>query len=589
MRRPGLALLLLGVAPPVAGQQRPDPLLAPVAGDWPMPGRDYAATRFSPLREITPANVAGLRPVWTFATGSLRGHEGGPLVVGRRLYLHTPHPVAVYAFDLDRPGDPPLWRYAPATRDPAPFVCCDGISRGIAWHPSGRLLVPLFPGDLAAVDAATGREAWRVRNGDPAAGVTMPAAPLVVGDVVVVGVAGGEFGARGYLTAYDVASGRQIWRAFTTGPDRDVLLAGPANIAYPSHQGADLGVTTWSGDSWQRGGGATWGWLSYDPELNLLYHGTGAPAPLNPVQRMGDNKWTSSLMARDAATGRVRWALQLTPRDAWGYDATGESLLVDLTLGERPVRALVHFDRNGFAYTLDRATGRILLAEKYGAVNWATRISIETGLPVPEVGRAVTPGAQIAGACPSHLGMKTFAPAAWSPMTRLFYVPGNNVCMDLEPQPATFTPGRAFLGATVRLQPGPGGNRGRVIAWDATTSAIRWEVREEWPVMSGTLATAGGLVFYGTLDGWLKAVDAETGRELWAFRTPSGIVGSPVSFTGAGGQQYIAVLSGIGGWPTVSWGLPATPPPTAGLGTAGLFGELARIVNPGGVLLVFGL
>jgi PQQ-dependent dehydrogenase (methanol/ethanol family) len=580
------AAAALGALP---SEQRPDPLRAPAAGDWPMPARDYAATRFSPLTQLTPANVKSLRVHWTFGTGSLRGHEGGPLVVGGRLFLHTPYPVTVYAFDLDRPGAPPLWRYAPTVRDQPPAVCCDGIVRGIAWHPSGKLLVPLYAGDLAAVDASTGRELWRIRVGDPTTGVTTPAAPLVVGDVVIVGVGGGEFGQRGYLAAYHVDTGRERWRAYSTGPDSDVLLEGPANLSYPSHQTADLGVSTWSGDSWRRGGGGTWGWLSYDPELQLLYHGTGAPAPLNPLQRLGDNKWTSSLFARDPRNGLVRWALQLTPGDAWGYDATAENIVVDLTIADRPVKALVHFDRNGFAYTIDRSTGRILLAEKYGPANWAVRVNPAQATPTPDDTKVPAPGRNVRVVCPSHLGMRSFAPASWSPRTQLFYVPGNNVCMDIELQPAAYAPGRPFLGAAAQLSAGPGGNQGRVIAWDAVSGAIRWEARERWPVMGGTLATAGGIVFYGTLDGWFKALDASTGQELWSFKTPSGIVGSPISFAGPDGRQYIAVVAGIGGWPTVAWGLPPNAQPTAGLGTAAVFADLARIVNPGGALLVFGL
>ena len=507
--------------------------------------------------------------------------------MGSRLFLHTPHPVAVYAFDLDRPGDPPLWKYAPASRDPAPFVCCEAASRGIAWHPSGKLYVPLFPGDLAAIDAKTGKEIWRVRNGDPRVGLTMPAAPLVIGDVVVAGVAGGEFGARGYLTGYDALTGRLLWRGYSTGPDSDVLLAGPANANYPAYQGRDLGITTWSADSWRQGGGATWGWLSADPDLGLVYYGTGAPAPLNPAQRAGDNKWTSSIIAREVATGRIRWALQLTPRDAFGYDGSNENLLVDLTVAGRPVKALVHFDRNGFAYTIDRTSGRLLVAEKFGPTNWATKV--DPGTAIPTIDPAFSAPGKRTGVCPSIMGMKTFQPAAWSPTSRLFFVPLNNLCMDIESVPATYVAGQPFLGATVRLTPGPGGNRGRFIAWDATTGTIAWEARETWPVMSGALATAGGLVFYGTLDGWLKALDGQSGRELWRFKAPSGFVGNPITFLAPDGRQYLAIVSGVGGWPALGMNPSPTAKPTDGLGAVGAFADLGRATNPGGVLLVFGL
>ncbi len=555
--------------------------------DWPMPGRDHALTRFSPLARLTPATVAGLKPLWTFGTGNLAGHEGNPLVVGGRLYLLTPWPNVLYAFDLDRPGDPPLWRYAAPTRGPTLSGCCDLSNRGLGWR-DGTLYLPLFTGDLAAIDAATGKERWRVRVGDPATGATLQGAPLVAGDVVVVGVGGGEFGVRGYLSAHDARTGRALWRGYSTGPDTEVLLEGPATLAYPSHAARNLGTSTWSADSWARGGGATWGWLSYDPDLDLVYHGTGAPAPMNPLQRIGDNKWTASLLARELRTGRVRWAVQLTPADRWGYDATNENILTELSVGGRAVRALVHFDRNGFAYTIDRVNGRILVADKYGPANWARGVDLRLGVPEPDPATAGEAGA-LRGICPSLHGMKGFQPAAWSPETKLFYVPLNNVCMDLTPSAATFTPGRAFLGATVRLAPGPGGNLGRFIAWDAVTSSIAWEVREPFPVLGGALVTAGGLVFYGTLDGWFKALDATTGRELWRFRAPSGIVGNPISFSAPDGRQYVAVVAGVGGWPGLALSAPASAGPTAGLGAVGLLGGLRDQTNPGGVLLVFGL
>jgi PQQ-dependent dehydrogenase (methanol/ethanol family) len=586
VRHPLRVLLLAscGIAGPVGAQARPS---APPAGEWPAPGRDLSGTRFSPLSEISTRSIGGLKLLWSYGTGSLRGHEGNPLVVNGRLFLHTPHPVTVTAFDLDRPGSAPIWTYGMPSRDPAPAVCCDVGSRGLAYHPSGKLYVPLFPGDLAAIDAGTGKEIWRVRNGDPRAGLTMPAAPLVIGDVVIVGVAGGEFGARGYLTAYDALSGKLLWRGYSTGPDAEVLLTGVPNPNYPALRGRDLGQSSWDTDSWTRGGGATWGWLTADPELNLVYYGTGAPAPLNPAQRPGDNNWTASLIARDVTTGQVRWALQLTPHDAWGYDASNENVLVDLTVGGRPVKALVHFDRNGFAYTIDRASGRILLAEKYGPANWASKVDPGSGLPVVEPAYA-GPG-KITGVCPSIMGMKTFQPSAYSPVSKLFYVPANNLCMDLEPGTAVFSAGRPYLGATIRLTPGPGGNRGRFIAWDASTGTIVWEAKEDFPAFGGALVTAGGLVFYGTLDGWLKALDATTGRELWRFKTPSGIIGNPITFSAPDGRQYLAVVSGAGGWPGQALYPSPSSKPTDALGAVGAFADLANVTNPGGVLLVFGL
>ncbi len=314
--------------------------------------------------------------------------------------------------------------------------------------------------------------------------------------------------------------------------------------------------------------------MSYDPDLDLVYYGTDHAAPYNATVRPGDNKWSNTIFARDPTTGKVRWAYQLTPHDEWGFDGSNENILVDLKVQGAAVRALVHFDRNGFAYTLDRGTGRLLLAERYGPTNWATRVDLTTGVPIREA-RPSTATAKTSGVCPASVGMKGLGPAAYGPESSLFFVPINNLCMDFEPEPVTFVPGRPYSGATIKMTAGPAGNRGRFIAWDPATGAIAWQTQEPYAVTSGALATAGGLVFYGTMDGWLKAVDQKTGQELWRFKTPSGIVGNPITFTGPDGRQYVAVLSGIGGW--------------LGTGGNGAFPEIATISNQGGVLTVFGL
>lgn len=545
-------------------------------GDWPLPGRDYALSRFSPLGQITATNVVGLKPVWSFSTGQIRAHEGSPLVVGPTMYVHSPFPNAVFALDLAKPGAPILWTYAippAAARTVPPTGCCDVGSRGLGYHPSGKLFVPLLHGELAALDAKTGREIWRVRNSDGAAGATMPGAPLVVKDLVIVGTGGAEFQARGSMTAYEAATGRLVWRGFHTGPDAEILLDSEANFNYPSHRGGNLGVSSWPLDGWKRGGATASGWISYDPELDLIFYGTDRPGTYNGSLRPGDNKWAGSIFARSATTGKVRWIYQLTPHDEWGYDGSNENVLVDLTVAGRPVKALVHFDRNGFAYTFDRATGKMLLAERFGPANWATRVDLVSGQPQPDPRFAQRAG-KTAGICPAAVGSKGLEPAAYSPVTGLFYLPTSNLCMDLTP----LAPGPAARpnnGATIKMMAGPGPNLGRFIAWDAAAGTIAWQVQEAYPVTGGALVTAGGLVFYGTMDGWLKAVDHKTGNELWRFKTPSGIVGAPIAFTGPDRRQYIAVLSGLGGW--------------IGSGANGAFPTVTAISPTGGTLLVFGL
>jgi PQQ-dependent dehydrogenase (methanol/ethanol family) len=339
-----------------------------------------------------------------------------------------------------------------------------------------------------------------------------------------------------------------MWRGWSTGPDADVLLGGPANPNYGSHQGRDLGVFSWLGQSWQRGGGTVSGWVAWDSTLDLVYYGTDEPAPPDAARRTGENKWTATLFAREVLTGRVRWAYQVTPHDQWGFGASNENILVDLTVRGAPVRALVHFDRNGFAYTLDRATGKVLVAEKFGPANWARTVDLGNGLPV-----LLPAPPPAAGSCPAAIGTKFLQPAAFSALTRLFYLPLNNVCQD--PKSGAMTAG-------------PGGNRGRFVAWDATNATVAWEVREPLPVAGGALATAGGVVFYGTLDGWLKALDQRSGRELWRFKAPAGIVGNPITWLGPDGRQYLGVYAGPGGWWMQAAGLApadsAAAPPAQG-------------------------
>lgn len=552
------------------------------AGEWPMTGRDYALTRYSPLDQITTANVSELRPIWSFPTGAFRAHEGNPLVVGGGMYVHTPYPNVVYALDLSQTGTLVRWKYTgplptaptrsarPADPLAMPTGCCDVGNRGLAYHPSGKIYAALLNGDLAALDARTGREIWRVRNTRWELGGTVASAPLVVRDLVLIGESGAEYGVRGHLSAYEALTGRLVWRGWSTGPDSDVLISGPANTNYRSHQGRDLGVSTWPTGAWRQGGGTASGWISYDPVLDLVYYGTDQAAPGTAAQRPGDNKWTSTIFAREVSTGQVRWAFQLTPHDEWGYGGTNENILVDLPGTGAPRKALVHFDRNGFAYTIDRATGKLLVAEKYGPANWARLVDLTSGLPTLQ-----SPPAGKSGICPAGIGTKFLQPAAYSPLTNLFYVPLNNVCMERRSAPVTYAPGQPYLGTTDLVVPGPGGNRGRFIAWNASNASLAWEVREPLTVASGALTTAGGLVFYGTMEGWIKALDQRTGKELWRFRAPSGIVGNPMSFGGPDGKQYIAVFSGVGGW----WEL-------SGNGTST---DTSMTTPREGVLLVFGL
>ena len=561
-----------------------------------MPTITYDNQRYSTLDQITADNVGKLQAAWTFSTGVLRGHEGAPLVIGDVMYLHTPFPNIVYALDLNNDGKI-LWKYQP-TQDATvvPVMCCDTVNRGLAYG-DGKIFLHQADTTLIALDAKTGKPVWSTKTGNPGKGETGTSAPVVVKDKVLVGVSGGEFGVQGWLAAYGINDGKQVWRAYSVGPDSELLVDPEKTTLNGMPIGADSSLKTWQGDQWKIGGGATWGWYSYDPKLNLIYYGSGNPSTWNPKQRPGDNRWSMTIFARDPDTGIAKWVYQMTPHDQWDYDGVNEMILVDQPINGETRHLLVHFDRNGFGYTLDRATGELLVAEKFDpAVNWATKVDMDKSSPTfgrPQVVAKYSTehngeDTNSEGICPAALGTKDEQPAAFSPDTGLFYVPTNHVCMDYEPFRVSYTAGQPYVGATLSMYPAPGGtNMGNFIAWDARAGKIVWSLPEQFSVWSGALATKGGVVFYGTLEGYLKAVDAKTGKELYKFKTPSGIIGNVMTYE-HGGKQYVAVLSGVGGWAGIGLAAGLTDP-HAGLGAAGGYAALSNFTALGGTLTVFAL
>lgn len=558
---------------------------------WVMPTGNYANHRYSELNQINAQNAGKLRPVWSFSTGVLRGHEGGPMVIGDVMYVHTPFPNIVYALDLNEQGKI-LWKYEPK-QDPSVIavMCCDTVNRGPAYG-DGKIILSQSDATVVALDAKTGKEVWSVKNGDPAKGETMTMAPMVVKDKVIVGISGGEFGVQGRLTAYNLKDGSRAWIAYSVGPDDQILFDPQKTTQMGKPVGANSSLQSWQGDQWKTGGGSTWGWFSYDPTLNLVYYGSGNPSTWNPVQRPGDNKWSMTIFARDADTGVAKWVYQMTPHDEWDYDGINEMILADIDVKGKPTKALVHFDRNGFAYTMDRETGALLVAEKFDpVVNWATHVDMQTGRPqvVPRYStRHNGEDTNTTGICPAALGTKDQQPAAFSPRTKLFYVPTNHVCMDYEPFKVSYTAGQPFVGATLSMYPPKGDSHlGNFIAWDASAGKIVWSNPEPFSVWSGALATAGDVVFYGTLEGFLKAVDMKTGKELYKYKTPSGIIGNVMTYEHKG-KQYIAVLSGVGGWAGIGMAA-GLGNDTDGLGAVGAYRSLANYTQLGGVLSVFAL
>jgi lanthanide-dependent methanol dehydrogenase len=559
-------------------------------GQWLMPAKNYASTRFSGLDEINSGNVRQMGVAWTFSTGMVAGHEAAPLVVGDTMYLVTPFPNLVYAFDLTKPGAPLRWQYDPKPPGASKGVaCCDVVNRGLAYF-NGSIFLNTLDGRTIALDAQTGQPKWITPLADINKGETITMAPLVVKGKVLVGDSGGEFGVRGWLTALDADSGNIAWRAYSTGPDKDVLIGPSFKPHYDHYRGKDLGLSSWPGEAWRIGGGTVWGWISFDPDLNLIYYGTANPGPWNPDQRPGDNLWTAGMFARDPDTGEARWFYQTSPHDLFDHDGVNELILADLQMGGQTRKVLMRPDRNGLFYVIDRTTGEVLSATPYGYVNSNRGVDLKTGqlIPVPE--KAVKQGVVTRDICPSAPGMKDWQPSSFSPRTGLVYIPHQNLCMDEEGMSASYIAGTPYVGASVVYKAGPGGHRGEMTAWDPVGAKAAWTVKENFPVWSGSLVTAGDVVFYGTMDGWFKALNAKTGDLLWQFKVGSGIIGQPIAYKGPDGHEYVAVLSGVGGWPgaIVTADLDVRDA-TAANGWGGALGDLKSATTRGGMLYVFSL
>lgn len=559
-------------------------------GDWTMATKDYANTRFSKLDQITPQNVNQLKLAWTFSTGSVRGEEAAPVVVGDTMFVITPFPNYLYALDLAKPGAPMKWKYDPKPAASAQGVaCCDVVNRGVAYA-GGRIFYNTLDNNTVAVDATTGKEIWRTKLGEINKGETITMAPLVAGNKVIVGNSGGEFGVRGWVTALDAGTGQITWRAYSTGPDADCLIGSEFKPFYEHDQGKDLGVSSWPPDAWKIGGGTVWGFISYDPEQNLIIYGTANPGPWNSEMRPGDNKWTCGVFARDLNTGQARWFFQWNPHDLYDWDGINENVLVDLNINGQLRKALLHPDRNGYLYVLDRTTGEMISAHPYVNVNAISGIDPKTGRPNHVEEKKPRTGKVIRNICPTASGGKDWSPSAFSPNTGLLYIPHQNICMDNEGVEVSYIAGTPYVGANVKMYAGPGGHRGEFTAWDPVAGKPIWTIKEMFPLWSGAVVTSSDVVFYGTMDGWFKAVNARTGEPLWQFKCGSGVIGQPITYRGPDGKQYVAILSGVGGWAgaVVSGDLDPRDA-SAALGFVAAMGDLPQYTTKGGMLYVFAL
>ncbi|GBD48768.1 methanol/ethanol family PQQ-dependent dehydrogenase [Methylopila sp. Yamaguchi] len=569
--------------------------------NWPMTGKNYSAQNYSPAKQITTENVKQLKPAWAFSTGVLHGHEGTPLVIGDKMFVHTPFPNTTFALDLNEPGKID-WQHKPKQAPTARAVaCCDVVNRGLAYWPGtgngdALILKTQLDGHIVALNAETGAEVWKMENSDIKVGSTLTIAPYVVKDVVLVGSSGAELGVRGYVTAYDVKTGAQKWRAYATGPDEDIKLAKDFNSKNPHYGQFGLGTNkTWEGDAWKIGGGTNWGWYAFDPDTNLFYYGSGNPAPWNETMRPGDNKWTMTIWGRDIDTGEAKFGYQKTPHDEWDYAGVNVMMLSEQKDKQGKLRKLLtHPDRNGIVYTLDREDGTLISADKLDdTVNWVKQVDLKTGIPVRDPEFATRMDHKATEICPSAMGYHNQGHDSYDPEKQLFFMGINHICMDWEPFMLPYRAGQFFVGATLWMYPGPKGDRqgfeglGQIKAYNAISGKYAWEKMERFAVWGGTLATAGDLVFYGTLDGFIKARNSKTGDLLWKYRLPSGVIGHPMTYT-HDGTQYVAIYYGVGGWAGVGLVFDLTDP-TAGLGAVGAFKNLQKYTQMGGGVQVFSL
>lgn len=535
------------------------------------------STRFSSLARITRDNVDRLRLAFTFRTGRLGAQGSAPLVWRTKLLLLSSFPHTLFALDLTRSGGAVSWQLTPAANRLADGLhCCDRIHLGPIAQ-DNRVYFSTFDGHVMAVDPQSGRPVWDTAVADPALGETLASAPTVVEDRLVVGNAGDDFGARGWIAALDIATGQILWKRYSTGPDPEVGVTPAFKPSQPQDVGTDLGSHSWPGTNWQHGGGSVSGWILYDPALHLLFHNTGPPAPWNPEPRPGDNLWTAGVFARDPRTGAARWFTDLHPHSLYGWRNGNANLVWDHLWDGTARSLLIHPDADGRLYVLDRRTGEILAADSF--ITHA-----RAGLP----SSGPRTDSQVRDICPAWVGAIGGEPAL-DESTGWLYIPVSRLCMDLEDRNANYLQGTAFIGANVRVA-AEGGSRGGLVAWDIAARKKAWSHPEPFPVASDALVTAGGVVFYGTLEGTLKAVDAQTGALLWQFKTAAAITGQPTTYEGPDGQQYIAVVAGDSG----PYGLAQQAwidrrDATAARGLARVIAEVAPTRDPSGTLYVFGL
>lgn len=523
-------------------------------GQWVMANHGYNGWNYSPLDRINTYNVKNLQVKWTFQIGVTDSLEAEPLVVGNTMYILTPKPNNVYALDLSRDGYI-KWSFQPDMPGlEKAIACCGAQSRGLAYS-DGKIFFTTLDGQMFALNADTGEQLWQTQVTDLEKTETTTSQLLIVNGLAITGVEGGERGIRGYVAAYDVNSGEQKWRFYSMGPDADIGIGDRFKPFYATDQVDNPGTSSWYGDSWKTGGGTVWGFFTYDPALNLFYYGTGNCGPWNPDYRRDPatapgldqytSKYCASVLARDATTGELVWAYQTTPQDQWDFDEPGNQFLIDLTVNGQQRHALVKSARNGYFYAWDAKTGELLYQpQKYTTVTWSDHIDMTTGMPVYNEDDLVYTGVETPAVCPFIAGNNWFNDA-YSPKTGLVYFQSENRCNTFTGKEGEYKPGENYLNVGFGTSStGPGDYLGELQAWDPNTGKKVWGVKsEQFRDNKPVLATAGNLIFGGTDQGLLRAMDARTGEQLWSFSTGSDFRNSPISYVGPDGKQYVAVIT----------------------------------------------
>lgn len=540
---------------------------AQAGNEWPTYGGDQANTRYSTLNQINTSNVKNLQVKWIQSLGTTDTQESTPLVIGDTMYV-TSSTGPKYVFALDAATGKIKWRYEPEMpNDYFSTVCCGMDNRGVAYA-NGRIFFGRLDAKMEALDAKTGKKLWQVTVQDYKKGHAITSPPLIVKNLVVTGIAGGEYGIRGFIAAYDQATGNQVWKTYT--------IPGPG----------EPGNETWMGDGWKTGAASTWGVGAYDASLNTIYWSTSNTGPWGAKGRSIDssdfgqytNLWTASQLAFDGDTGKIKWGYQFTPNDVWDYDGINEAVLTELNIGGTTQPVITHADRNGFFYVINRATGKLISASPFVTVNWATHVDLDTGRPVETPGNVKRPqlGKWARNVCPNLIGGKNWPPMSFSKQTGLNYFPAFNMCMDIASKDEEYTPGKFFLATEMNLDMAgaSGSHLAEFVAWDPAKNAKAWGIKEDLPFVGGAMSTAGGLVFYGNQAGDVKAVNAKTGEVLYTFNAGSGVMQSPITYS-VNGKQYIAIVAG------------------RSVGVPSFFGKIGERITAastaGGIVVVLGL